>query len=193
MKSIGPVHPSLDRQLSPDERLMSADAVGGPLLKPRPRVELRKITYSPSLSQETNAYAADIYLDGKKVGTTENHGTGGADNWYIANPIALAAFNEFISAQPDVPSEYSPDEPFKMDAELYFGQLFEQWLEAKEDAKKERAIQKLAAKARALGAVLLVVSYPNSYSYQMCRGNVEQARAAIEKKYGTGGVVRVIQ
>ena len=41
------------------------------------KIELRRITFNARLSRETNAFAADIYIDGKKAGTAENDGGGG--------------------------------------------------------------------------------------------------------------------
>lgn len=42
-----------------------------------PKVELKSIKFAASLSQETNAFTATVYIDGEKVGTAENHGQGG--------------------------------------------------------------------------------------------------------------------
>ena len=41
-------------------------------------IELRKISFNARLSEETNAFVADIYLDGKKVGDARNSGHGGS-------------------------------------------------------------------------------------------------------------------
>ena len=43
------------------------------------KIELRRISHNQRLSQETNAYAADVYIDGKKAGTARNDGHGGSD------------------------------------------------------------------------------------------------------------------
>ena len=44
------------------------------------QIELRRVSYSATLSQETSAFTADIWVDGKKAGSAENHGTGGCTN-----------------------------------------------------------------------------------------------------------------
>ena len=51
--------------------------------------ELRRVSYSATLSQETSAFTADIWVDGKKAGSAENHGTGGCTN--IRPPARAAA------------------------------------------------------------------------------------------------------
>ncbi len=42
-----------------------------------PALELRAIRHSPSLSQETSAFTADLYVDGKKFAHCSNDGNGG--------------------------------------------------------------------------------------------------------------------
>lgn len=44
------------------------------------KIELRNIKNHRGLSQESNAYTADIWIDGVKRGNVSNHGTGGPDN-----------------------------------------------------------------------------------------------------------------
>lgn len=43
----------------------------------RMHIELRKVKIYPRLSEETLAFNADVYIDGKKRGTAENTGKGG--------------------------------------------------------------------------------------------------------------------
>ena len=44
------------------------------------KIELRKVSYSPALSEETSNFHADVWIDGKKAGYAQNHGTGGNTN-----------------------------------------------------------------------------------------------------------------
>lgn len=52
------------------------------------KIELKNVTYNKRLSQETSAYAADIWVDGVKRGSVQNSGTGGPDMIY---PHTLAS------------------------------------------------------------------------------------------------------
>ena len=63
-------------------------------------LELRNIHYSASLSEETNAYSADVYLDGKKVCTVSNHGQGSCDDQYWLDPDAEAKVTAAFKALP---------------------------------------------------------------------------------------------
>jgi hypothetical protein len=42
------------------------------------KIELKRFTTNARLSQETTAFAADVWIDGKKAGYAENDGHGGA-------------------------------------------------------------------------------------------------------------------
>lgn len=41
------------------------------------KVEVKNVKIAAHLSQETNAFTASLYIDGKRVGTAQNQGTGG--------------------------------------------------------------------------------------------------------------------
>lgn len=51
-------------------------------------IELRKVYTNERFSEETACFRAEIWIDGKKEGTVENEGHGGADH---IHPHALAA------------------------------------------------------------------------------------------------------
>ena len=51
------------------------------------KIELKKVKYSAALSQDTNAYSAEIWVDGVKRGTVQNQGMGGPDD---VHPHTLA-------------------------------------------------------------------------------------------------------
>jgi hypothetical protein len=42
------------------------------------KIEIRNVKYLAACSEETSCFNATIYVDGKKVGTAQNHGHGGA-------------------------------------------------------------------------------------------------------------------
>lgn len=61
--------------LSPGERLPETSLM---------QIELRRITYSAALSQETSAYTADVYIDGELAFHARNQGHGGCDFYHKA-------------------------------------------------------------------------------------------------------------
>jgi hypothetical protein len=71
------------------------------------KIELKKIKVHASLSRETNAYTAEVWVNGVKRGSVENHGTGGCDNIY---PSELAKeLAEHTAALPKDEDGFSPD------------------------------------------------------------------------------------
>ena len=61
------------------------------------RIELRAIRYSASASQETAFYSADLHVDGRRIGTVSNGGTGGADVFH-GDRAAYAAADAWCRA-----------------------------------------------------------------------------------------------
>lgn len=45
-------------------------------------IVLKNVTYNKRLSQETSAYAADVWVDGVKRGSVQNSGNGGPDMFH---------------------------------------------------------------------------------------------------------------
>ena len=45
------------------------------------KIEIKNIKHSPSLSEETNAFTADIYVNGVKAGSAMNRGHGGCTDY----------------------------------------------------------------------------------------------------------------
>jgi len=61
-----------------------------------PLVELRRIHVDERLSQETMAFAADVYIKGRKVGYADNNGHGGSTNVRVpVTPDNTEAFAKF--------------------------------------------------------------------------------------------------
>jgi hypothetical protein len=99
------------------------------------KIELRKVHYSAALSDETPAYSADIYVDGKRRGNVVNHGHGGQDVIY---PPALGEELEaYAKTQPDVDCGEG-DPPLPCSADLLLVELLEDHLVAAELRRKLR-------------------------------------------------------
>lgn len=93
------------------------------------KIELRKVDYSASLSEETNAFSAEVWIDGKKEGHAQNHGTGGPTNVH-PNTLRLR-LDEYGKTLPKADIGASFDgEPHLIvqDAEWIVGQLLDDWI-----------------------------------------------------------------
>lgn len=94
-------------------------------------LELRGISHNESLSEETNAYSATLYLDGKKVARVSNHGQGGCDEQFWFDRDAEARVEAYFKAQPERASSYMIDgKPMMIqpDLEDWCGGVVTEWL-----------------------------------------------------------------
>jgi len=90
------------------------------------KIELKKIKVCASLSHETNAYTAEIWIDDVKRGTVENSGQGGPDEvypWELAKEI-----NEYAATLPKI-NAYGVE--LTQDVDLIFGDIVEKHLFSK--------------------------------------------------------------
>lgn len=65
------------------------------------KIELRKVSYNASLSEETSAYTAQVWVDGVHLCDVSNHGTGGCDMQHPANGKThddVSALNAWIKS-----------------------------------------------------------------------------------------------
>lgn len=87
-----------------------------------PRITLKNVHTYPRLSEETLAFDAVIYIDGKKAGTASNHGTGGENDAHFVSPEMAQTFASIIAALPAHESEYGT---LPMSSDLYLSLALE--------------------------------------------------------------------
>ena len=123
------------------------------------KIELKKIYFSERMSEETNCFAADLYINGKKVGYVKNDGQGGCTDYHgytkEDNEIIRKA-EEYCKTLPDVTSH---GYVLKQNLELVIDTLFEEHIIAKLKAKEEKKMQKLFQTA-------IVFGKPNAPQYR---------------------------
>lgn len=99
------------------------------------KIELKNIKFSEHLSEETNAFTADIFVNRKKVGYAKNDGHGGC-TWYhpysVEDRAIINEAEKYCLGLP--PIKYSTLE-IPMNLEHKIDQLFEVWL--KKDLNKK--------------------------------------------------------
>ena len=109
------------------------------------KIELKNIKHSPSLSEETEAFTASLYIDGKKVGNCTNRGHGGCtdiDAIYhdgnkdeqITNREIIKKANEYCKTLPPITNEFGGN-PLSMDLEFYVDLELSKHLKQKDIAK----------------------------------------------------------
>jgi len=102
------------------------------------KIELKRINFSESLSEETNAYTADLWINGKKVGQVKNNGQGGETDIYYdkANRHIIEEAEAYCKSLPPIKTEYG-DKSFEFNITLDYKVdiILEEWLKKKEEAK----------------------------------------------------------
>jgi hypothetical protein len=152
------------------------------------KIELKNIRFSEALSEETNAFTADLYVNGKKAGYCKNTGQGGCTDYYGIEKHSSDIIKEaeaYCKAQPDIDFGTFT---IKNNLEHTIDQLFEDWLKAKETKKFEKQMKT---------AILLGVPNGMSYTRYSWKGKSlsEIPKGALQisvnelKKKCTGGVV----
>lgn len=116
-------------------------------------IELKRISFSERLSEETYAYAADLWLDGKLFAYVKNDGHGGCDYQHPAKGFTQADItalnNEIKATYPEQVADVGKAEPFRYntDLEIVCHELLTKWLEAKDLKRVDAAIKRKLAKS----------------------------------------------
>jgi hypothetical protein len=106
------------------------------------QIELKRFTTNARLSQETTAFAADVWIDGKKVGYAENAGHGGNTMVHL-DPSVRATVE--AHGKTLVPTEYK----FMSGTEWIVDQLVEAELQKRADKSFAKKIANADAKEKA--------------------------------------------
>ena len=114
----------------------------------KPSIELKNNKYLASLSEETHAYTATIYVNGKRFAEVSNRGHGAMDDVrpFQGGYQAVNALNKRIAATyPKWGSEFDPKKGDTLDStlEIICGGLVNDWLAIKEAKKILRKISAL--------------------------------------------------
>lgn len=108
------------------------------------------------MSDETNCFIADLYINGKKVGSCENDGRGGCTNYggnTKADNVLIAEAEKYCKTLPH-------DEFGEQSLEDVINDLLEDHLKAKEHKKREKLFN-----------TAIVFGVPNGNSYQYIKYN----------------------
>jgi len=108
------------------------------------KIELKNVQFSERMSEETNSFVADIYVDGKKCGYCKNSGQGGCTEYhsYPENRDLFNKTEKWLLNQPDI-NIGSVTDPYMVtcNMESKVDQLFENWLNKKsEDRRKKKML-----------------------------------------------------
>jgi len=102
------------------------------------KIELKSIKFSEAMSEETNAFTANLYINGKNVGYCKNQGHGGCTDYNSNSPELRPIIKEAEEYCKALPKTKWKGMEFDQSLESVIDQLLEDWLKAKEVKKMER-------------------------------------------------------
>lgn len=70
------------------------------------RISLKGVKYFAAGSEETNCFVATVYFDGKKVGSAQNDGHGGATLIHYTSPQVAAEVQAYAASLPEHTYQY---------------------------------------------------------------------------------------
>lgn len=118
------------------------------------KIELKKISFNERMSEETNAFVADLYINGKKVGYVKNDGCGGCT---VMHGYSREDYQVIMDAEAYCKTLPKVKER-ENSLEHVIDQLFEDWIMAKLNAKAEKQKLKLMENA-------IIIGKPNAVDY----------------------------
>lgn len=153
------------------------------------KIELRRISFNERMSEETNCFVADLYIDGKKVGECKNEGMGGPTDYYGLETRTNEVIKNAEEYCKSLPKVVYQDMSWDQSLEGVIDELLENYLKEKEDKKKIKMMEKS-----------IMFGVPNGLSYQRISWGkkslseipflqLQQTVNDIRKKYCKDGVV----
>lgn len=110
------------------------------------KIELKNIHFSEQLSEETNAFSANLYIEGVKAGRVSNRGRGGPT---VCKPghergdqLIIAAEAHCRSLPSEKSSSGSNQYELRMDLGRYVDKLLVNYLQNKENLKFQKKLDK---------------------------------------------------
>jgi hypothetical protein len=95
------------------------------------RLSIKNVEFSERLSEETNAFGCDVYLDNKKFASARNDGRGGS-TFLQPYPGMRDKLGEAEAYATSLPSIKYGKHDLKMSLDFAVDILFEKWLEMKD-------------------------------------------------------------
>jgi hypothetical protein len=110
------------------------------------KLELKNIKFYESMSEETNCFQADLFINGKKIASVKNQGHGGPTDYHVLdfkNQQILRDAEQFCLSLPKEKIDgMMSDFEFQPTLESRIDDLFEAWLKVKAENKMLKHMEK---------------------------------------------------
>jgi hypothetical protein len=153
------------------------------------KIELKNVKFSEHLSEETNAFTADIYINGVKAGYAKNSGHGGCTDCraHFEHKDLFAKAEKHLLT---LPPKKLPGYTFELESNMenLVDELFENWLKAKDNKKLEKKMESNFLVRRADGNIALS-GWKNRTLAQMPLPALQMTYDNIKKQLKTGETI----
>jgi len=105
-------------------------------------IKLKSIKFSEAMSEETYAFTADLYINGKKVGYCKNSGQGGCTDYHHFSREDLKTIEEAEKHCTALPKTKFMNSEYDQSLESVIDGLLGDWLKAKKTKKFENKMVK---------------------------------------------------
>ena len=95
------------------------------------KIELKKIIFNEQMSEETNCFFAELYINGKKVGYVKNTGQGGQTHYNGYTKEDNETIREAEVYCKTLPKVKYGNSEWENSLEYVIDHLFEDWIMAK--------------------------------------------------------------
>lgn len=119
------------------------------------KIELKKIEFNERMSEETNCFSADLYINGKHVGEASNRGHGGPTDYQSFNDEGHTLIKQaeaYCKTLPPYTYEMSGEtHSIDMDLEMHIDNLLTGYLQDKELQKFRKSMERAMVKGLVIG------------------------------------------
>jgi hypothetical protein len=153
------------------------------------KIELKKISFSERNSEETNCFAADLYIDGKKIGYCKNSGQGGCTEYQgytKADNKLIEKAEAYCKTLPKV--KYGNME-WEQSLEGVIDEIVDNYLKAKEEAKRIKIYDRAICYGVPNGNSYRMASWKNRTLAQIDKINLQRVYNDVKSKLGKGEVI----
>ena len=107
------------------------------------KLELKNVKFYESMSEETNCFQADLFINGKKIAYVKNSGQGGCTDYGVHDFSQQQVLRDAEAFCLKLPKEkISETFDFQPTLESKIDDLFEAWLKVKADKQFEKQMEK---------------------------------------------------
>jgi hypothetical protein len=145
-------------------------------------VELKNVKIYQGMSEETTAFTATLYINGKKAAHVKNDGRGGDNYPRFTDGELEKQFHAFCKNLPPWTSKYFPGEEYPMNYDCYISDLLNAWIE---NDHWKKACKK---------GLVFILRSDKEDEYRTTKGQYSKELAAkIRGTYGTDGTDELVE